>query len=208
MERSSAVASDPELVSLVIALEDKRFRQHIGVDPISLGRATFRFLVGRPNGGASTIDMQLVRTLTGRRERTLSRKLSEIALAVYIRRRFGADVIVNHYLAVAHTGTFLRGTQVAALWLFGRAAEACTWEEKASLAALLLVPAPERPTASWSLRLERRAAFARGRAGNRPQVRQTVIGSAHTGETEGFGYVALSSLVQSRERNPCKVVKP
>jgi hypothetical protein len=152
--------------------------------------------------------MQLVRTLTGRRERTLSRKLGEIALAIYIRRRFGANIIINHYLAVAYTGAFLRGMQVAALWLFGRSAEACSWEEKASLAALLLVPAPEHLTASWSLRLERRAAFARNRAGNSPKVRQTFASSDYVGDAEGLDCIALSSLVQSHKRNFGEVVRP
>ena len=155
--------ADPILAGLVLVLEDKRFYGHCGVDPLALGRAIWRYIIGRPNGGASTIDMQLVRTITGHRERTVRRKLSEIATSVLIRQRFDADRILACYLSIAYTGHKLAGLEAAAQDVFGQHLRRCSGREKAMLAAMLLSPIPEFRSLTWWARVIRRADHAQQR---------------------------------------------
>jgi membrane peptidoglycan carboxypeptidase len=154
---------DPELVAYVLALEDKRFLAHIGVDLLALARASFNCCRGRPKGGASTIDMQLVRTITDRRERTVRRKLREILLAILLRRRLGPTRILEAYLSIAVTGTDVKGMAALAAHLFAVPMSACTSMQKAMLASTLLVPAPREPAGDWWQRIERRAREANRR---------------------------------------------
>ena len=135
IRKEGAVPIDPLLSELVIALEDKRFVRHFGIDLLALARSVANYLRGAPRGGASTIDMQLVRTLTGRFERTLLRKLREIILAFLIRRNHTPTSILATYLTCAYTGTGLRGMEQAAHSLFGREVQACSVRQKAMLSA-------------------------------------------------------------------------
>lgn len=75
------------LEKLTLVLEDRRFLFHYGIDLKSVLRETIRAVTFRSHGGASTIDMQFVRTCTGYKERTLTRKLYEMLLAVIIQFR-------------------------------------------------------------------------------------------------------------------------
>jgi membrane carboxypeptidase/penicillin-binding protein PbpC len=155
---------DQELAMLMLALEDNRFWQHRGVDPIAILRAAFHWASGRPKGGASTIDMQLVRTLTGQRERTARRKLREILLAMRLRRQIGAKQILAAYTTVAYCGEGVTGLIAASLCLHGRPPNLTSSAEKAAVAAVLLNPIPAIPTARWRSRLQRRAVYALERA--------------------------------------------
>ena len=93
-----------EMCELLIVGEDHRFGHHCGVDVWALLRALFCTVVlGTPQGG-STIAMQLVRTLTRRYERSLSRKLLEIVLAVRLTRYVGRRHVPTMYLWVAYYG--------------------------------------------------------------------------------------------------------
>lgn len=153
-----SITVDHDLVRAVLVFEDKRFLRHVGVDGIAMFRAMAKNLVGRRGGGASTIDMQLVRTLTGRREFTSRRKIREIFLSVLIRHEFGAMLILDCYLQVAFFGTGLIGIDAAARELFGKATRDCEMHEKAALAALLLLPAPRDRNSTWQRRLSHRTA--------------------------------------------------
>jgi membrane peptidoglycan carboxypeptidase len=108
------------LEKLTLALEDRRFFSHRGIDLKSALRECLRAILRRRHGGASTIDMQLVRTATGYRELTLSRKLYEILLAVLIQFRYSKIVILRSYLRCAYFGWNLRGENAAAKKVFGR----------------------------------------------------------------------------------------
>lgn len=106
----------PQLTNLekmVVVLEDRRFFKHIGVDLLSVAREFSRFVTFRRHGGASTIDMQLVRTATGYRDRSLKRKLYECLLAVVMQRRYNKPRILRAYIACAYYGTRLTGSQKA-----------------------------------------------------------------------------------------------
>src|SRR5690348_10551479 len=80
--QAADVASRPSWIvqALLISGEDHRFFGHCGIDPIAVCRAIWRGVVLGHREGASTIEMQLVRVVTGRFERTLTRKLREAAL--------------------------------------------------------------------------------------------------------------------------------
>lgn len=86
---------------LVLVLEDRRFLDHCGVDIRSVLREIWRAMRAQKHGGASTIDMQFVRTCTGYRERTARRKIYEIFLSVVIQFRYSKIVILRSYLACA-----------------------------------------------------------------------------------------------------------
>lgn len=105
----------PTLVKLLIAAEDHRFQNHPGVDPISLCRAICRTFINGKTEGGSTIAMQLVRVITGRYERTISRKISEIFLALRLTRVLGRNDIPKLYLTVAYFGWKMNGLNQAAM---------------------------------------------------------------------------------------------
>jgi hypothetical protein len=110
---SSGHVSDNLIIALILA-EDRRFRTHLGFDPIAILRAIWVMLRRRGFQGGSTIEQQLVRTLTGRRERTISRKIREICLAVYCSRSYGKDCCAVAYLHSAYFGHGLCGVSAAA----------------------------------------------------------------------------------------------
>jgi monofunctional glycosyltransferase len=171
--------SDPipaDLVRLVLILEDKRFLRHSGVDLVAGGRAIFHLLRGRPRGGASTIDMQLARTLTNYRARTATRKLYEILLAIAVRRSSTPEAVLTAYLNVAFMGKNMIGVDKAAQRLFGRCCAETSIEEQAQIAALLLYPMPSTQGRKWRSRLLRRARYALCRCWPHGQAKETETG--------------------------------
>ncbi|HEY9154188.1 MAG TPA: transglycosylase domain-containing protein, partial [Opitutaceae bacterium] len=98
---------------LVLVLEDKRFLRHDGFDWIACFRELVKALFFQKHGGASTIDMQFVRTATGFRERTLKRKFYEIFLSVLIQFRYPKRTILRSYLRCAFFGSHLIGASKA-----------------------------------------------------------------------------------------------
>ncbi|MEP8703455.1 MULTISPECIES: biosynthetic peptidoglycan transglycosylase [Enterobacter] len=94
---------------MLIAGEDRRFNRHHGVDFFSIFRAFWRTFFCRKREGASTIAMQLVRVLRGRYEKTLSRKLSEMYLAIRLTKNTKKDDIPKLYLFVAYYGWRMNG---------------------------------------------------------------------------------------------------
>jgi membrane peptidoglycan carboxypeptidase len=144
----------------VLILEDRRFFSHWGVDPVAVVREIARAATFRKHGGASTVDMQLVRTATGYKERRLSRKLYESLLATLIQFRYSKPRILRSYLASAFFGSHLIGAETASLKLFGRFPDDLPIEESALLAAMLVYPKPTLPTDNWLVKIRRRANYA------------------------------------------------
>jgi membrane peptidoglycan carboxypeptidase len=149
------------LEKLTLVLEDRRFFQHQGIDLRSCVREVFRAITFRRHGGASTIDMQLVRTATGYRERTVRRKLYEMLLAWLLQFRYSKIVILRSYLACAFFGSHLTGADKAARKLFNRSANDLSLDEAAVVAAMLVYPRPRVPTASWTSKVDRRAKYGK-----------------------------------------------
>lgn len=144
---------------LVLVLEDRRFFRHGGFDLWALCRETLRFFLTSSNGGASTIDMQFVRTATGYRERTLRRKLYEMLLASLIQFRYSKVTILRSYLNAAYFGWGLRGSDSAAMEHFGHYPDNLSLTDAAKLASMLVFPKPKNPTDQWERKVLRRANY-------------------------------------------------
>ena len=139
-------ATDPRFLALLTAYEDRRFREHAGVDPRALMRAAGQWLAaGRIVSGASTLSMQVARLVEPRGERSLTAKLRQIARAVELERRLGKDGVLRLYLALAPYGGPVEGLRAASLAYFGREPARLTLAEAALLVALPQAPEARRP---------------------------------------------------------------
>ena len=136
---------DPTYLKLLLAYEDRRFRNHAGVDPLALGRAAFQVLTrGHIVSGGSTITMQLARLIEPRRERTLYAKLRQIVRAIEIERQMSKDEILDLYLAMAPFGGNLEGVRAASIAYFGKEPKRLSLAESALLVALPQSPETRR----------------------------------------------------------------
>lgn len=150
-----------EFEELVLALEDRRFFKHCGVDIKSMIRELAKAATLQRHGGASTIDMQLVRTATGYYEKSLSRKFYESLLSIIIQFRYSKLSILRSYLNSAYFGTGLRGAESACYNMFNKCIDDCTADEASQVAAMLVYPKPRDPQKSWLIKVSRRAAYGR-----------------------------------------------
>jgi penicillin-binding protein 1A len=142
----------PYLPRAVIATEDRRFYNHLGVDPIGLVRAGFRNLAaGSVVQGGSTITQQLAKNLFLSPDRTMARKLEEVMYAIWLERRFTKDEILELYLNRVYFGGGTYGVEAAARRYFGRSARSVTLTQAALLAGLLKAPSRYAPTRNVEL---------------------------------------------------------
>jgi penicillin-binding protein 1A len=134
----------PEILqNAVISSEDRRFRQHAGVDPIGTLRALWADLRG--GGvvqGGSTITQQYVKNAYVGNDRSLSRKVREAILASQLDRQLDKDEILFQYLSNVYLGEGAHGVGAAAETYFGKSVRDLTISEAATLAGL--IPAPSR----------------------------------------------------------------
>lgn len=149
------------LEKMVVLLEDRRFFGHRGVDFRSVAREIVRVVTFKKHGGASTIDMQFVRTATGYRERTLRRKIYEILISVIIQFKYTKLQILRSYLNCAFFGSGLIGARAACESVFQKSVDQLTPNEAAFIAAMLVCPKPLVPKDAWFRRVDRRAIYAR-----------------------------------------------
>jgi penicillin-binding protein 1A len=136
-----------DLVHAVIAIEDRRFYAHNGIDLRGLLRAAWHDLRhdGPPQGG-STISQQLARISYLSPERTLRRKVQEIMIALWLEARLGKEEILTRYLNSAYFGAGAYGVDAAALRYFGKKAGALDLAESAMLSGLIRAPSQLAPT--------------------------------------------------------------
>ena len=140
----------------LVAVEDKRFYDHAGVDLLALGRAVFQNVkAGRVVSGASTITSQLVR-LSIPRERTFASKALEFVGALKLEQRMSKERILEYYLNRAPFGGPIRGVEAAARMYFGKRAKELSLGEAAMLVALLKGPTAYRPDRNPRAALARR----------------------------------------------------
>lgn len=156
--------ADAQFASFVLAAEDKRYWLHSGVDWTATCRAFLRAAMGKPKGGASTIEMQFVRLVTHRRERSARRKIREIWLASRMRTLAPKCRILNAYLNRAYFGYELFGSEAASLSIFRATVPRLCTARKALLAALLARPLPKRRKLDWYAFAFRRARWILRRA--------------------------------------------
>jgi penicillin-binding protein 1C len=142
---------DPRYLALLIGYEDKRFRQHHGVDPLALGRAALQLVThGRIVSGGSTITMQVARLLEPRTDRTFLAKLRQAVRALEIERHLSKDEILTLYLALAPYGGNIEGARAASLAYFGKEPRRLSLGEAAMLVAIPQSPEVRRPDRSAS----------------------------------------------------------
>ncbi|MGD9767091.1 MAG: penicillin-binding protein 1C [Pseudolabrys sp.] len=140
---------DPRYLDLLIAYEDRRFRDHHGVDPLALARAALQWIErGSIVSGGSTLTMQVARLLEPRRERSLSAKLRQAVRAVQLEVALSKDAILGLYLSLAPYGGNLEGVRAASLAYFGKEPRRLTLGEAALLVALPQSPEQRRPDRS------------------------------------------------------------
>ncbi|PTW63222.1 penicillin-binding protein 1A [Breoghania corrubedonensis] len=145
------------LPQAVIAIEDRRFRSHFGIDVIGLARAVVTNLVrGGVVQGGSTLTQQLAKNLFLTHERTISRKMQEVVLALWLETRYSKDQILEMYLNRVYFGAGAYGVDGAARRYFGKSARQVTLAEAATLAALLKAPSRYAPNRNPDL-AEKRA---------------------------------------------------
>ena len=127
----------------VIAIEDRRFRSHFGVDPVGLARAVSRNLfAGDVVEGGSTLTQQLAKNMFLTPERSLKRKVQEVVLALWLETEYSKDQILEMYLNRVYFGSGAYGIDAAARRYFDRDATELTLPQAAMLAGVL--PAPSR----------------------------------------------------------------
>jgi len=134
------------LIDAVLAVEDRRFYDHMGIDLRGTTRALIANLrAGRVVQGGSTITQQLAKNLFLTPERTLTRKVQEMMLAFALEARFSKDEILSLYLDRVYFGAGAWGVEAAAQRYFGRDARDLTLGEAALLAGLLKAPSRYSP---------------------------------------------------------------
>ena len=140
---------DPRYVEALLAIEDKRFSFHVGVDPISILRACAQNIhAGEVISGASTITMQLIRILEPR-PRTLSSKVIEAWRAFQIEARLSKSEILSAYLTFIPFGRNIEGIEAASMSYFGHRPNRLEADEIAVLIAVPQNPNRRYPSAAW-----------------------------------------------------------
>jgi penicillin-binding protein 1A len=136
----------PYLPKAFIAIEDRRFYSHYGVDPWGILRAAITNLLhhGVSQGG-STLTQQLAKNLFLTQERTLQRKLQEAELAIWLERKHSKAEILELYLNRVYFGSGAYGVEAAAQRYFGKSAKNVTISEAAMLAGLVKSPSRLAP---------------------------------------------------------------
>jgi penicillin-binding protein 1A len=130
-----------------VAIEDRRFYHHYGVDPVGLARATVANVLHRGvSQGGSTITQQLAKNLFLTQERTLWRKMQELVLAVWLERKFSKAEILELYLNRVYFGSGAYGVEAAAQRYFGKSARQVKIAEAAMLAGLVKSPSRLAPS--------------------------------------------------------------
>lgn len=156
----------PHVRNAVVATEDRRFYEHYGIDPWGLIRAGFANLrAGRVAQGGSTLTQQLAKNLFLSSERTLARKIEEVALAVWLELRLSKLDILELYLNQVYFGGGAYGIEAAAQRYFDKSVRALTLGEAAIIAGLLKAPSKYSPSSNpGAARARGRVVLARMRA--------------------------------------------
>jgi penicillin-binding protein 1B len=143
----------PLLAKAVVAVEDRRFYQHIGIDPIGTVRAAWvNVRGGERRQGGSTLTQQLARSLFLHNRRTFARKIREAVLALALEMRYSKEEILEAYLTAVSWGTWgsmeIRGAREASRYYLGKELEEADAAGVALLVGLIQAPNAHSPYAS------------------------------------------------------------
>ena len=134
-----------DLINAFVAIEDKRFRLHDGIDWKRTVSAFLNLLKGSKSYGGSTITQQLVKNLTNDNSKRVSRKVREIMRARYLEGHYSKDTIIECYLNTIAMGHGIYGVEVAANYYFDKSVDELTLTECAALAAITKSPTNYAP---------------------------------------------------------------
>jgi penicillin-binding protein 1C len=191
----STVDTDPGFVAMLLAYEDRRFRDHPGVDARAMLRAVAQAVWnGQVISGGSTLTMQTARLLEESGTGALSGKLRQMRVALALERRLSKDQILDLYLQLAPYGGNVEGLRAASLAYFGKEPRRLTPAESALLVALPQSPEARRP--------DRHPAAA---AAARDRVLARAVGAGVL--TADAGAVARSEPVPT-QRRPVPALAP
>ncbi|MGB3738769.1 MAG: transglycosylase domain-containing protein [Pontixanthobacter sp.] len=140
----------PHVVQSFMAIEDRRFYDHWGVDPRGIARAAWTGV-----GGGSTITQQLAKFTFLTPERSLSRKAREMLIAFWLESWLTKDEILERYLSNAYFGDNVYGLRAASLHYFYRKPEKLKPEQAAMLAGLVQAPSRYAPTRHYERAVQR-----------------------------------------------------
>ncbi|RDI62112.1 penicillin-binding protein 1A [Microvirga subterranea] len=148
----------PYLPKAFVAIEDRRFYDHFGIDPMGIARALYRNIHrGGVSQGGSTLTQQLAKNLFLTQERTASRKIQEAILSLWLERNYTKDQILELYLNRVYFGAGAYGVEAAAQRYYGKSARNLSLSEAAVLAGLVQAPsrlAPNRNPQAAQARAE------------------------------------------------------
>lgn len=146
----------PVMKNAILAVEDARFYDHVGIDPIRIIGATWKNLTSDKVEGGSTLTQQLAKNLFLSKEQTLKRKMNEWALALQIERYYTKNQIMELYANHIFLGANAYGVEAGAETYFGKQARDLTIGEAALLAGVPKAPSEYSPTANPVRAKERR----------------------------------------------------
>lgn len=151
----------PLFIQMVLAIEDRRFFSHPGIDPLAIGRALWvNLLHGSVVQGGSTLTQQLAKTLYYSSQRTISRKLKELVAAVVLEWKYSKREILESYLNEIYLGQFgsvsIYGVGEAARRYFGKHLDELSVEEMATIVGLIKGPNRYSPARNLVQATERR----------------------------------------------------
>ncbi len=144
-----------KVTDALLAIEDYRFRDHIGIDPYRILGAVFKNITTGKTEGASTITQQLAKNLFLYKDQTYTRKINEWAVALQIERLYTKDQILEMYMNYVFLGAGSYGFEAGSRTYFGKSLKDLTLEEAALLAAIPKSP-EYSPTRNRAKALERR----------------------------------------------------
>lgn len=147
---------------VVVNTEDKRFYQHVGFDPIGMGRAFVRLIINRntTGGGGSSITQQLVKNAFLTLDQTFNRKLKEFFLALEVEKKYTKDQILEMYLNHAYFGNGVWGIEDASMRYFGHSAATLDYNESMVLTGILKGPNIFNPIDDYEAAIDRRNVIA------------------------------------------------
>jgi penicillin-binding protein 1A len=150
-------ASIPRVMTqAMVSVEDRRFREHPGVDPLGIARSFWvRVQSGHWRQGGSTITQQLARNIFLNNSRTFDRKIREAVLALALEQKFSKDQILELYLNKVYFGGGAYGVDSAARKFFGHPGERLSLAEAAIIAGLVKAPSHYSPTADAKAAVDR-----------------------------------------------------
>ena len=137
----------PYVAAALIAIEDRRFYSHVGIDPRGIARALSRNIAaGGVTQGGSTLTQQLAKTSFLSADRSIARKLQEVVIALWLEARLSKDEILERYLSSVYFGDGAYGIRAASRVYFDKDPERLTLGEAAMLAGLVQAPSRLAPS--------------------------------------------------------------